>query len=337
MARNYAQISTAIWRNDDFKTLSVPAQHMYLLLSTQPDISAAGVLSLNAKRWSSRAKGVTTDDVVHALNELQAHRFVIFDTDTEELLVRSFVRWDGGYGNPKRRPIILRAAKEVESSAIRKSLAAELSRLDLPTEGLVDDFQPADDTATPVHDPYMDEDLFSQANSLSGSLSGSASSSDGVVVTKALVVDPTTHNPHSPSQATAAAKPRPEHGTRLPEDWIKTDDGKKSLAWAKREYPAVPLVEESLKFANYWLSKTGKDATKRDWYRTFQNWVIEANRRLPANRSNSQVGRLNGGMQAESNAPKNYAPNERCAQHQSQPAATCGSCRAEARRVKHTA
>lgn len=334
MARNYAQISTAIWRNDDFRALSVPAQHMYLLLSTQADISAAGMLSLNVTRWSSRAKGITQDDIKAALSELQAHRFIVLDVHTEELLVRSFVRWDGGYNNPKRRPVVLRAAKEVESPLIRRALAAEFERLGLPAEGLTDDLQMSDDTSAPVADAYMGEDLFSQGNSLSGS----ASSSDGVVVTKALVVDPTTHNPHPPSHATAAAKPRPDHGTRLHEDWVRSDEGHRAVAWAKENYPDVPIVEESLKFTNYWLAKSGKDATKRDWYRTFQNWVMEANRRLsPAGRRDGKTGRLTGGMTAESNAPKNYRPDDRCPKHPSNPKGRCGSCRADQLAARRTA
>lgn len=295
MARNYANISTAIWRNDGFRALSVAAQHAYLLLTSQPDISAAGILSLNAKRWSRFAKGITTDEVVTALNELQDHKFVVFDTETEELLVRSFVRWDGGYGNPKRRPVILRAAEEIESGTLRRWLAAEFRRLELPTDSLDDsdtDSLSASQREPPEED--MDDELFSLGNRLSDSQSGGVSPSGGVVVTKALDVSTATHNsttrmPHAPSQATASPRARPDQGTRLPEDWFDTDDGERGAAWAKENYPHVSLAEEKLKFTNHWLSKTGKDATKRNWYRTFQNWVMEANRRQsPAARKNEQ-------------------------------------------------
>lgn len=280
MARNYANISTAIWRNDGFRALSIAAQHAYLMLTSQPDISAAGILSLNAKRWSRFAKGITTDDVVAALNELQDHKFVVFDTETEELLVRSFVRWDGGYGNPKRRPVILRAAAEIESGTLQRWLAAEFRRLELPTDSL-DDSDP--DSLSGSEPDDMDDGLFPQGNSLSGS----QSPSDGVVVTKGLVVVPpthntTTHNPQPPSQATASPRARPDSGKRLPEDWFDTEDGQRGIAWAEKDYPLVNLAEERIKFVNYWLAKSGKDATKLSWYRTFQNWVIEANRRLPA-------------------------------------------------------
>ncbi len=45
--------------------------------------------------------------------------------------------------------------------------------------------------------------------------------------------------------------------------------------------------------------------------------------------NNHNKGRLNGGMQSESNAPKNYSKPERCPKHPSQPK-KCGSCRAAA-------
>lgn len=72
-------------------------------------------------------------------------------------------------------------------------------------------------------------------------------------------------------------------GTRLPEDW---EPGQALIAWHhSHEISGVKLTSlvdldtELLTFRNYWLSKTGKDATKRDWDRTFQNWLIEAARR----------------------------------------------------------
>ncbi|BAL87328.1 hypothetical protein AMIS_21080 [Actinoplanes missouriensis 431] len=330
MTRNYANISTAIWRNEGFRNLSRQAQHMYLLLTSQPDISAAGVLSLNAKRWSTRTHGATTAEVVEALNELQEHRFIAFDTDTEELLVRSFVRWDGGYGNIKRRPVILRAASEVESELLRQWLAGEFRRLDLPTDGLAVGDRDGDSLSGPegaASCDDIDDGLFPQENRLSGA----ASPPDGVVVTKALVVDPPTHNPHTPAQAPAAAKPRPENGTRLREDWDQTEECRRGREWASKDYPNVNLDEEVRKFMNHWLSKPGKNATKRDWYRTFQNWIMEANRRLSRyGQTNGQGGRFANGMNREPSAGAKAIPvGERCERHPRFPASTCGPCRSE--------
>src|SRR5690242_12831726 len=98
---------------------------------SQPDISAAGVLPLTVGRWATKAQDTTPASIRADIKVLAVARFVYCDEDTEELLVRTFVRWDNGYGNPKRRPVILEAARVVESAELRRALAAEFGRLGL--------------------------------------------------------------------------------------------------------------------------------------------------------------------------------------------------------------
>jgi hypothetical protein len=68
----------------------------------------------------------------------------------------------------------------------------------------------------------------------------------------------------------AASKPR---GARLPADWSPTE--------ADRAYAAAqgfsPALTERVaeRFRNYWLAKTGRNATKLDWPATWRNWVLE--------------------------------------------------------------
>lgn len=38
--------------------------------------------------------------------------------------------------------------------------------------------------------------------------------------------------------------------------------------------PQAVITSEAEKFRNYWVSKTGKDATKADWPATWQNWIL---------------------------------------------------------------
>lgn len=206
MARKYANILTAIWRNEDFRALTAEEQRVYLQLTSQPDISAAGVLHLSLNRWSAQARNTTPATVTAALDGLARGRFVIFDTRTEELLVRSFIRWDGGYTNSKRKPVIRDAVQEVESPMIRRSLAAELRRLGLPDwlpDALPD--SPSDTTPamTPDEEPReIGEKLSAQGNRLSDSESDAVSASERVVVGKGeyLEPQPPTRKPqHSPS------------------------------------------------------------------------------------------------------------------------------------------
>lgn len=134
MARSYANIFTAIWRDPDWRALDRGDQQFYVLLVTQPNISAAGMLPMTTGRWAAMADDSTADTIQVSLRKLAAARFIAVDEMTEELLVRSFVRHDNGYGNRKRRVVIESAAGEIESRTLRQVLAVELVRLGLPSE-----------------------------------------------------------------------------------------------------------------------------------------------------------------------------------------------------------
>jgi hypothetical protein len=103
-------------------------------------------------------------------------------------------------------------------------------------------------------------------------------------------------------EKTPSASPR---GTRIPQGWKpSTDLGQwlleklpegrwtaQSSAWAKHE---------TEKFTLYWETKTGRDATKIDWNRTWQKWMLTALERYrPA-----MVGQPAGG-QFKNSAEKN--------------------------------
>ena len=70
---------------------------------------------------------------------------------------------------------------------------------------------------------------------------------------------------------------RTPRGTRwrgvVPEGWLieaaETIEKKSTFA-------RINLRVEGLKFENYWISKTGKGATKIDWRRTWLNWALTA-------------------------------------------------------------
>ncbi len=270
MARSYANILTAIWRDEDFRALTMEEQHAYLMLATQSDISAAGALSLNLVRWASRTKGCSVEALRAAIDGLEAHRFVVVDYDTEELLVRSFVRWDGGYTNSKRRFSIRDAAGQIESVALRRVLAVEFDRLELPAEW-VPSF------------PQVDSPSIAHTENQEG-LSGNQewatpknSDTRRVVVTKDLVGTTSTLTPQtttlSPSRNADAPASGRRRGTRIPDDFAITDEMK---TWFAENCRTVDGPRETEKFRNYWQAKSGKDATKIDWPATWRNWMLTA-------------------------------------------------------------
>lgn len=129
MARTFASIVTAIWKDREFCGLSAGAQRTYFMLISQPEISAAGVLPLTIARWKQTLPENEREHLPDWLNELGDHRFTVMDIGTEEVLVRSFVKWDRGYRNPKRQPVIREAMSLVISPKIAESLAQESERL----------------------------------------------------------------------------------------------------------------------------------------------------------------------------------------------------------------
>ena len=141
-----------------------------------------------------------------------------------------------------------------------------------------------------------------------------------------------THSPIEETVTTTAAKSPPpdgagnddkqpvktttkaERGARLPKDWVLPRSWGE---WALAKYPhwTVEIVRDiALSFRNHWSAKTGKDATKLDWERTWQNWCMSVitQKQYPPPRAGAQaplsfrerdaeaaaqrIARLTGGM-----------------------------------------
>ena len=209
MARSYARIITAIWRNKEFRRLPSAAQRVYLLLVTQQDISAAGTLPLTVRRWADLAEDTSVQDITAALEVLETGRFIAMDRVPEELLVRSFVKWDGGYGNRKRFPVIRAAGLAVDSSGLRRVLAMECERLGVTIEGLM----PPEDAQEPTLPATHSNPEKPQVDRLSDSASDS--DADGTSRFDRVEGSSTTHNPQPvPPPAGASAQ-------QLVGEWIE--------------------------------------------------------------------------------------------------------------------
>jgi hypothetical protein len=79
--------------------------------------------------------------------------------------------------------------------------------------------------------------------------------------------------------------------TRLPEDFQVTPEMR---AWAATKAPNTDLGLETDKFINYWVAKSGKDATKLDWVATWRNWILNARSSQPARMDHSARGMAKG-------------------------------------------
>ncbi len=301
MARNYANLFTAIWARDgEFVRLSCGAQRMYLLLVSQPEVSACGMLPLRLRRWSALAPDTTEGDLRMALKELEEHRFVVVDEDTEELLVRSFTRHDNGYANPRRQPSIRDAANGIESPSVLAVLAEEFEKLGLPdqwrgrassTEWLSDrqsiggsgtPRMPTEGgSATPLtrristdSTPTVDK-RHDHAYALGNGYANAIPGIDGMA-NRFQTARTTTHNPQPVPNGTGGrvAAPTPaKRGSRIPDGFVVTEAMR---AWAGTECPAANVDFETAKFRDHWLAASGANALKRDWVAAWRNWMRKA-------------------------------------------------------------
>jgi hypothetical protein len=64
-----------------------------------------------------------------------------------------------------------------------------------------------------------------------------------------------------------------KRASRIAEDFEVTQEMR---LWASTKAPNADLALETEKFINFWVAKSGKDATKLDWAATWRNWMLNA-------------------------------------------------------------
>lgn len=129
MARDHARILTSIWNDDDFRALPVDAQHTYLTAVSHPGLTYAGVLDYRPGRIAALAADGTAKKITAAIVKLERRRFVVLDRDTEELLIRTYVRHDGVLNRENMGKALASAMKRLTSQRLKGVLYDELGRL----------------------------------------------------------------------------------------------------------------------------------------------------------------------------------------------------------------
>ena len=128
-SRKHAQLLKRIWRDPHWKSLPVDAQWLYEALISQDTTNFAGVIPLTDRKWSNLADDMTRDRIEAALNHLERERFIVIDWDSEEVLIRTYIRNDELWRQPRMMRLALGQADELQSATLRKALSDELVRL----------------------------------------------------------------------------------------------------------------------------------------------------------------------------------------------------------------
>ena len=83
--------------------------------------------------------------------------------------------------------------------------------------------------------------------------------------------EPSSKPPQSSDNSPSLRSGEPR-ASRLPLHWTPPADW---LSWAQERRPDLDLDIVATTFANHWQAKPGKDASKLDWEKTWQNWVLK--------------------------------------------------------------
>lgn len=297
MARGHGRILTSIWEDEDFKNLDERGQRLYLFLISQPNLNHAGLLPLTLRRWSKKARGLTVTDLEKLLGSLEDTRFIVVDDDTEELLIRTFVRNDGVWRMPKVMAAMVSGAAEISSMKLRRALLAEMDRLPL------DELSNEPGTRGVSVRQQVDEHLVNLRRTLRvpdptppGNRSGRVTDTPGEGFPKGSDTPgkPTTRaharasRAHSPAPAPTPA-PEEEGGggssgqtappappaRRRPDGLTAIDDADFEITdsmrrWAHATYPGVDIDHSTAQFVSHYRS-TG--ARRKSWPDAWQKWV----------------------------------------------------------------
>ena len=137
MPRSYGRFTTSIWLDPDFTSLTLEQQGAYFTLGLQPDVTAAGVLPYTSRRWSKLSDGTSRERFEQLVALLAEHsgEHLLVDEDTEEVLIRKFIKWDMGWANTQKRlRVVLDAVDAIASARIRAAAVGELRKI--PASGI---------------------------------------------------------------------------------------------------------------------------------------------------------------------------------------------------------
>ena len=129
MPREFAKTNLEMWSDPDFRALPPAAQHLYLVLWTSPDLSYCGVHDWRPGRLAARSAGFTGEHIQTVADCLAARHFIVVDHETEEVLVRSWARWDGLLKQPRMAVSYAMAYAVVASTTLRAVLVHETAKM----------------------------------------------------------------------------------------------------------------------------------------------------------------------------------------------------------------
>ena len=128
MAREYARVKLTIWTDPDFHSLTGDAQRLYFVLLTNGSLKLCGVTDWREARLSALCSDWDIPTIRNAALELGNADLIAIDPNTEEVLVRSFVRHDGVLKSPNITRAMVKDYGTIASHKLRALVSREVRR-----------------------------------------------------------------------------------------------------------------------------------------------------------------------------------------------------------------
>jgi hypothetical protein len=267
MARDRANIRIDMWADTDWRNLSAPAQWLYMLLLTSPTLSYAGVADWRPNRVAQLSRDASTQAIRDAATELEAAAFVFVDDETEEVVIRSFVKHDGLLKSPNLASALGNAYAAIYSQRIREIVAFEVQKLHARDPSL----KGWERVPTLLHEPAVELLPNPSGNpSVKGSVNPSVNPSGNP---KPNPSGNPSVNPSPTATATTTSNKLEGHGRKrparaLPDSWTPNERHR-----SKAKELSLNLDSEAERFRNHAQANDRKQA---NWDAAFNNWLLKS-------------------------------------------------------------
>lgn len=273
MARDRANINTNIWTDTHWRQLTRDQQWLYKLILTHPELSYAGVADWRPGRLMQFSAGTSRQEIERIGAELQAERFIFIDEDTEEVLIRSFLRHDGILKQPKLTVSMVNAYGAVASNNIREVIIHELKRLHEESPD-IKAFE-NQKVLSLLKMPSRPMDEFTLGFTPSFTLDVTPTVTPKLSQAQALPTSTATTTATYPltgvSGSAGVERETGRTGTRIPKGFTATTE---MIAWALENTPNINWQSSTKKFKAHFNSVAGAAQFKTDWESAWQSWLL---------------------------------------------------------------
>jgi len=290
MVRNSVKtmVNGDIWNDPDFRQLPADAQRLYLYLWTSPLRTYCGSHDWRPGRIIAYVSNVSLDGIRKAADCLIARHFIVLDEGTEEVLVRSWARFDGLMAGRNMAVALASAWHSLASPTLREVAAHEVKRIHRDNPGfacwqvdsvkaiLAAPSRSAKELPVP-NDPWANPSARGSVDP-SGNPSGTALSKESVDPSEnpgptSSFLLPTSKPPvvkggvgGNDSTPKDAGRKRP--AKPIPDDW-QPNDSHRALATESQ----LDLDAEAEHFRDH---AHANDRRQANWDATFRTWLRNA-------------------------------------------------------------